>query len=146
MSTMHILKGQNHLPCTINLPLSQQVKDLDAHGKNAFAFDHTLCCIQFFSTEKKVHGKFHVWRAQNVDSSVTSMFSLWSRFIMKEVNMLEGRYIFQPFNFLESTGSLPPPLRFDVRHNPADSYLHFANTSLPNVTTVIPFEFLSVPF
>ena len=72
---MHILKRQNHRTCTINLPLSQQVKDLNAHGGNTLALDHTLCCIHFFSTEKKVHGKFHVWRAQNVDSSVTKHVS-----------------------------------------------------------------------
>ena len=123
---------------------TQEVQDLNAHCGNALPLDHALCCIQFFSIEKKVHGKSYVWKAQNVDSSLTKHVSS-----VVQVHNGRTKHVGRVIHFLALqgfgiNGEFATIEIFDVFGHDPDSCLHFVNTSSSNVTTV-PFEFLSVP-
>ncbi|XP_015765420.1 PREDICTED: uncharacterized protein LOC107344281 [Acropora digitifera] len=63
-----VVENETAKPATNYLLTTQDVRDLNVYCDNMLPL-HPTNCNQFFSIERKVHGKSHVWRAQKLDSS-----------------------------------------------------------------------------
>ena len=122
---------------------SQETRDFNVYCSAVLPLDHGKC-LQFFSVERKVHGKSHVWKAQKLDSSDSKHISS-----VVQVDFGNNKHVGRVIHFLALPVSginmeFATIEIFTVFGQDPDSCLYFVNTSSFNVATV-PFEFLLVP-
>ena len=138
-----VVENETAKPATNYQLTTQDIRDLNVYCDNVLPL-HPTNCNQFFSIERKVHGKSHVWRAQKLDSSDDKHVSS-----VVLVNYGNAKHVGRVLHFL----SLPvsginrefatTEIFSDFEQDP-ESCLYFVNTLSSHVTT-LPFEFLSVP-
>ena len=125
-----VVENETAKPATNYQLTTQDIRDLNVYCDNVLPL-HPTNCSQFFSIERKVHGKSHVWRAQKLDSSDNKHVSS-----VVLVNYGNAKHVGRVVHFL----SLPvsginrefatTEIFSDFEQNP-ESCLYFVNTVFP---------------
>ena len=138
-----VVENETAKPATNYLLTTQDIRDLNVYCDNVLPL-HPTNCNQFFSIERKVHGKSHVWRAQKLDSSDNKHVSS-----VVLVNYGNTKRVGRVVHFLSLPVSginreFATAEIFSDFEQDAERCLYFVDTLSSHVTT-LPFEFLSVP-